>query len=77
MLSKVLKTNIFEFNRELYLQKMGTAMGTRAAPTYANIFMEAIDSIYKLHPTIKFTHSYDPETKSTTFLDTTIQIKKR
>jgi hypothetical protein len=40
MLSIVLKTNIFEFNEELFLQKIGTAMGTRVAPTYANIFME-------------------------------------
>jgi hypothetical protein len=98
------------------LQKIGTAIGTRAAPTYANIFMEAVDDrvqecgvnegvnlilFYKrviddilmlwkgteetflefmkkiniLHPTIKFTHSFDMKNKSTTFLDTTIQIK--
>jgi desmoglein 4 len=117
MLSKVLKTNIFEFNGELFLQKIGTAIGTRAAPTYANIFMEKIDSLvqecgvnenlnhilfYKrfiddilifwkgseekflefmsqintLHPTIKFTHEFDKKNKSTTYLDTTIQIKE-
>jgi hypothetical protein len=116
MLSIVLKTNIFEFNEELFLQKIGTAMGTRVAPTYANIFMEKIDTMvqkcgkteneehimfYKrfiddilifwkgteekfvefmtkintLHPTIKFTHEFNSMNKSTTYLDTTIQIK--
>ena len=35
------------------------------------IFLEAIN---KLHPTIKFTASFDPITKSTTFLDTVISI---
>ena len=31
--------------------------------------------INSLHPTIKFTHEFNSENKSTTFLDTTIQIK--
>ncbi len=44
MLGKVLKTNIFEFSKELFLEKIGTAIGTRAAPTYANIFMEVVDT---------------------------------
>ena len=35
----VLGTNIFEFDSHLYLQKYGTAIGTRAAPTFANLFM--------------------------------------
>ena len=35
----VLGSNIFEFNGDLWLQKSGTAIGTRAAPTLANIFM--------------------------------------
>ena len=35
----VLATNIFEFDGELWLQKDGTAIGTRAAPTFANLFM--------------------------------------
>ena len=39
MLDLVLKYNIFEFNGELFLQLIGTAMGTRPAPSYANIFM--------------------------------------
>jgi hypothetical protein len=118
MLSIVLKTNIFKFNEKLFLQKIGTAMGTRVASTYANIFMEKIDNLVKecgvtenknqilfykrfidailifwkgtkqeflefmaqintLHSTIKFTHEFNLENKSTTYLDTTIQIKKR
>ena len=39
LLELVLKYNIFEFNQELFLQLIGTAMGTRSAPSYANIFM--------------------------------------
>ena len=35
----LLKYNIFEFDRVLYQQIIGTAMGSRPAPTYANIFM--------------------------------------
>jgi hypothetical protein len=47
MLSHILKLNIFEFNNELYIQNIGTAMGTRAAPTIANIFMNEIDEKIK------------------------------
>lgn len=39
MLEFILKYNIFEFNQELYQQVIGTLMGTRPAPPYANIFM--------------------------------------
>ena len=35
----LLKYNIFEFDSELYQQNIGTAMGSRPAPSYANIFM--------------------------------------
>jgi hypothetical protein len=31
--------NIFRFQDDFYLQKQGTAMGTRMAPSYANLFM--------------------------------------
>ena len=34
-----LKHNFFVFDGERYLQIKGTAMGTKMAPTYANIFM--------------------------------------
>ena len=35
----VLGANFYEFDGELYKQKDGTAIGTRAAPTFANLFM--------------------------------------
>ena len=43
LLRLVLENNIFEFNREFWLQLLGTAMGTRVAPTYANIFMNKLE----------------------------------
>ena len=43
LLDCVLKYNIFEFADELYIQRIGTAMGTRAAPNVADIFMSFID----------------------------------
>jgi hypothetical protein len=43
LLEHVLKLNIFEFNSELYIQNIGTARGTKAAPTVANIFMAQIN----------------------------------
>ena len=43
LLDLVLKYNIFEFDGELYQQLVGTAMGTRAAPNIADIFMSFID----------------------------------
>ena len=45
LLELTLKFNIFEFNSELYLQSIGTAMGIRPAPSYANIFMAKIDKL--------------------------------
>ena len=39
----VLELNNFEFNGEHYLQVSGTAMGTKLAPSYANIFMSAFE----------------------------------
>ena len=35
----ILKYNIFEFNGEHYVQNIGTAMGSRPAPAFANIFL--------------------------------------
>ena len=39
MLELILRCNNFKFNRKHFLQINGTAMGTRVAPTYANLFM--------------------------------------
>ena len=43
LLKLVLESNIFEFDREYFIQLLGTAMGTRVAPTYANIFMAKLE----------------------------------
>ena len=43
LLELVLQSNIFEFDREYFIQLLGTAMGTRVAPTYANIFMAKLE----------------------------------
>ena len=39
LLEIILKNSIFEFNKELYQQQVGTSMGTKPAPHYANNFM--------------------------------------
>ena len=39
----VLTSNYFTFNGKMYLQKQGTAMGTRMAPNYAMIFMHSVE----------------------------------
>ena len=36
----ILKSNAFRFGNEYYRQITGTAMGTRMAPSYANLFMD-------------------------------------
>ena len=38
----VLKNNNFEFNGNHYLQILGTAIGTKMVPTYANLFMDRL-----------------------------------
>lgn len=44
LLTLVLECNNFVFNGQHYLQVCGTAMGTRVAPSYANIFMGRLES---------------------------------
>ncbi len=46
MILLILRNNYFTFNNKTYKQVQGTAMGTRMAPSYANIFMHAIE--YKI-----------------------------
>ena len=43
LLRMVLKFNFFQFDSDIFLQEIGTAMGTACAPTYANIKMGTID----------------------------------
>ena len=51
MLALVLRCNNFEFNGEHYLQIQGVAMGTRVAPTIANLTMGEFESkhVYSHH----------------------------
>ena len=39
----MLENNVFSFNDEYFFQACGTAMGTRMAPFYANIFMAELE----------------------------------
>ena len=39
----ILKNNNFEFNGKHYIQELGTAIGTKMAPSYANIFMDRLE----------------------------------
>ena len=43
-MSLVLKHNVFEFDEKFYLQIQGTAMGTKMAPAYANLFMGRLEA---------------------------------
>ena len=49
----VLTSNYFTFNGKLYLQKQGTAMGTRMAPNYAIIFMHSVEEEILKNTTLK------------------------
>ena len=44
MLSLILQENSFQFNGKDYLQTHGTAMGTKMAVAFANIFMAKIET---------------------------------
>ena len=35
----ILENNFFEFEDKIYRQKLGTAIGTKFAPSFANLFM--------------------------------------
>ena len=42
----VLKCNVFSFDGQMYEQIQGTAMGTKMAPSYANLFMDRLERAY-------------------------------
>ncbi len=46
MVKLTLESNNFQFNGDNYLQVGGTAMGTRVAPSLANIFMADFEEKY-------------------------------
>ena len=39
----VLEKNHFQFNKENYMQRMGTAMGSPMAPSYTSLFMGKLE----------------------------------
>ena len=43
LLKLVMECNIFKFNNKFWIQLLGTSMGTRVAPTYANLFMGKLE----------------------------------
>ena len=51
LLDKVLKLNNFAFNNHNFIQVTGTAMGTRAAPNDANVYMGRLEDrfVYRTH----------------------------
>ena len=49
----ILTHNLFKFNNDHYLQIKGTAMGTKMAPAYANISMDAIETSFLSSPPLK------------------------
>ena len=53
LLTLVLKCNNFEFNGKHYLQVQATAMGTKMAPAYANIFMGRLENQLVMSVTLK------------------------
>ena len=42
----VLRCNVFSFDGQVYQQIQGTAMGTRMAPSYANLFMDRFERAF-------------------------------
>ena len=52
LITHILKKNSFEFGDRHYLQIHGTAMGTRMAPSYANLFMANLEVSFLACPSI-------------------------
>ncbi|XP_052822662.1 transient receptor potential cation channel subfamily V member 5 [Octopus bimaculoides] len=50
----ILQNNFFNFNENTYRQKSGTAMGTRVAPTFANLVMAYLEVQIYEHTRLKF-----------------------
>ena len=43
MTELVLKRNVFEFNKKYFIKTIGTAIGTKLAPRYANLFLSIFE----------------------------------
>ena len=63
LLKMVLSKNNFQFNGNNYLQIGGTAMGTKVAPSYANLFMRKLEEqllkSFPLKPTVWYRYIDD------------------
>eukprot|EP00061_Rhincodon_typus_P004457 g22633.t1 len=59
----ILNHNIFTFNNQFFTQTHGTAMGTKFAPQYINIFMDKFSKTSLLHRTSN--QCYTPDTLTT------------
>ena len=55
LLSIVMYCNVFVFDGIVYQQMFGTAMGTKSAPTFANLFMGALEYVILKNGTTKLT----------------------
>ena len=62
----ILTHNVFAFNKYIYIQKQGTAMDTKFAPQYANLYM------YHLKPDFINTHDRRPDLHTRNIDDTSM-----
>jgi hypothetical protein len=73
----ILKNNLFNFHDQLYRQEIGCAMGTKPAPSYANIFMARKVDERILELAQKYgTNSRNPISLFKRFLDDIFSIYK-
>ena len=52
-LSLVLKKNVFRFNKQMYHQKTGVAMGSPISPTLAIVFMDSLETPFQASRPLK------------------------
>lgn len=53
LVHKILTSNYFRFGDKFYHQRKGTAMGTRMAPSYANLFMGKLEKDFLASETLQ------------------------
>ena len=44
LLEMVMRNNLVEFNKKFYRQTYGTSMGSPCSPSYADVFMDALET---------------------------------
>jgi hypothetical protein len=73
----ILRNNLFDFHEELWRQEIGCAMGTKPAPSYADIFMaKKIDNRIIYLAQAYGTNTTNPLTMFKRFLDDIFSIFK-